>query len=437
LALALQYPVGFQFVKVPDPLSGLNPTYPLTTVPVPAVGVPFFDSRFGTIKTRATQTDSYNSRHEYSRFDPFNVDQSMIVLPTTDGDWNVYRTQTMPYNTTASLVRHFDMREPRWDASNPTLLWGLEDFSIVTLDVQSDIKTVIKDFTADSTIGPIISANPVYWITTREEGESSLDKRYWVFILQGDTVVYLFTWDRQLDQVPGICQLSTVEADLVDYVGMSPLGNYAIIGADPSDTATIAGLMMANRELTQLHKLGYAIGHSDVGLDSDGNEVIVGQNTWTDYIELTPIDFSTSPVENPAGYGGSGCIPLIRLFYDNQSPYGFQSGVHISCNYPGYAVVSTYIEPALPEQNWLDRSIVLVKLNRVQPRVSYLAKVHNTTQAYWEETHATITNDGKKVVWASNWDQNVGQEQMFLMQLDMPANWSVGQATATNWLLYP
>lgn len=39
---------------------------------------------------------------------------------------------------------------------------------------------------------------------------------------------------------------------------------------------------------------------------------------------------------------------------------------------------------------------------------------------YWEETHATISNDGARVVWADNWGQSVGQAKCFLMQLDRP-----------------
>jgi len=91
---------------------------------------------------------------------------------------------------------------------------------------------------------------------------------------------------------------------------------------------------------------------------------------------------------------------------------------------PGYCVISTNIAPDLPEQNWLDRSIILVELNRQKPRAFYLAKVYGTTGAYWEETQASITNDGARVVWTTNWNQNVGQERVWLVELDMPAGWS-------------
>lgn len=140
---------------------------------------------------------------------------------------------------------------------------------------------------------------------------------------------------------------------------------------------------------------------------------------------MIPINLETQPIlENGGSYEGTNRIPLVRLFVSSESPLSLQSDVHISANFPGYCVVSTSIEQGLKEQNWLDRTITLVKLDPQKPRVFYLAKVYNTTKEYWEETHASITSDGRKVVWASNWDQSIGEEQMFLMQLTMPPEWT-------------
>ena len=111
------------------------------------------------------------------------------------------------------------------------------------------------------------------------------------------------------------------------------------------------------------------------------------------------------------------------MYYNSNSPIGLNSGVHISCNHGGYCVISTNIQPGAAEQNWLDRTITLVRLDKKKFRVFYLSKVYNSTESYWEETQAAMTNDGSKVVWASNWDQNVGQDKVFLMRLDMPPNW--------------
>jgi hypothetical protein len=413
-------------LEVPDPLSGENPTYKISSVRVPAPGSSVTDAAFGTAQTRVVQT--VGLRHEYSRHDPFNQDQSLILLLSIpDGQWRIYRTTGLPYDQPGNLVRTADLDEPRWDPNDRTLLWGVQGFRLVTLNVQTGGATVIKDFAADPIIAPLLAANPdIYRITMKDEGEPSIDHRYWAFILQGTQQDYrpryVFCWDRQDDRILGIRQVSASEAD-IDWVGMSPLGNWVLIGGSELNSGNLAGLVMADRELTTFHRIDYATAHADVGLDTDGNEVVVMQNIRTDYIDLIPLSPETLPILEPGGsYAGTNRVPLVRLYYAD-SPIGLRSGVHISCNRAGYCVVSTHIEPGAPEQNWLDRTIVLVRLDRQNPRAYYLAKVYGTTAAYWEETHATITRDGSRVLFATNWGQDVGQEHVWDMELRTPTGW--------------
>lgn len=423
-------PSSTNWVEVPNPLSGDNPAYPLGSAAVPAAGQSVTDDTFNTTVTRVVQTQGL--RHEYSRFDPFNHDQSMVVLnPVAEGEWPVYRTQSVPYDQQGNLVTTLTFAEPRWDPSDNTVVWGLQDFSIVTMDVVSGQSTTVKDFSQDPTIGPILTANPdLYRITTFEEGESSADKRLWALILQGTSgeyrPQYLFTWDRQQDQVLGVYSIPVNESR-IDWVGMSTLGGWVLIGGDWDNGGNLAGLTMADLALTQFHRLDYSTAHSDVGLDVDGNEVIVMQNILTDYIDLIPLETATQPILQAGGsYANTNRVPLTRLYYDANSPLGLNSGIHISCNFPGYCVVSTFIDPNLPEQNWLDRTVTLVRLDRANPEVFFLAKVHGTNGAYWEETQASITTDGTRVVWATNWNQDIGQERVWLAELTMPTGWTSG-----------
>jgi hypothetical protein len=422
LAGGLTYPPGFALKEVPDPLSGQNPKFPLVPRAAPAPGESFFDLRFGTILTRATT----RLRHEYSRFDPFNAGQSLILLDDqATGEWPIYRTQGPAYDTPQNLVTKIaEGAEPRWDPADPKLLWFLRDFCILQLNTETKQETVVKDFSKDPLLKPILKRErDLYRITTKDEGETSLDKRYWALCLQGANqdyrLRYLFTWDRTADKILALHKLTQKEADLIDWVGMSPRGTWVLIGSG-AGKGNFAGLSIVDKGLKSFHRLASETAHSDVGLDARGNEVIVMQNNRTDHIDLIPLDPATQPVESPEGYAKSTIKPLIRLFYAEDSPDGLGSGVHISCNHAGYCLVSTVTEPRHPEKNWLDRTITLVRLDPQKPRVFYLAKVYNTSGAYWEETHGSITNDGRKAVWASNWGQHVGQEKAFLMVLDLP-----------------
>jgi hypothetical protein len=331
-------PIGGMFVQVPDPLSGDNPTYKLSAQNVPAPGAAVVDVPFGTTQTRVAQTPGL--RHEYSRHDPFNRDQSLILLlHVSDGEQRIYRTQSLPYDQADNLVRTANLEEPRWDPNDVNLLWGTQGFRILTLNVQTGDTATIKDFAQDATIGPIVAANPdLYRITMRDEGETSSDKRYWAFILQGSRddyrPRYIFCWDRQTDQVLGLYTVSASQAD-IDWVGMSPLGTSVLIGGSHANTGDLAGLVMANCQLTTFHRLDFATAHADVGLDSQGNEVIVMQNVRTDYVDLIPLSADTKPILEAGGsYAGTNRVPLIRLYYVSDSPIACHSGVHISYETP-------------------------------------------------------------------------------------------------------
>lgn len=420
LAAAQSYGPGFKFIKVPDPLSGTNPNYRLIALPLPRPGQSFWDNRFRTRLTRVTQGTEF--RHEYARFDPFNADHSMIILFNFEpGDYVVFRTASAPYNTSAQKVMTFSLEEPRWDPRDPQVIWALDKLKIVKLDLRTQRRTVVKDFAADPAVARILRAEPdIYRVTTKHEGEASLDLRYWGLALQGTKddhrLRYLLCWDRQTDAMVGLRALSAQEAENIDWVGMSPLGRWVIIGADD-------GLFIAGRDLRSQHRIAAVTAHSDVGLDSGGREIMVMQNPKTDHIDLIPLEADTRPVTSQEGYRASRAQPLIQLFYSSDSPHSLSAGVHISCNTPGYCLISTYNEPGQADKNWLDRTITLVRLDRQRPAIYYLAKVHGVCGAYWEETQATISRDGSRVVWASNWGREPGKEKVFVMQLTMPPDW--------------
>jgi hypothetical protein len=423
------YPPGFAFVEVPAPLSGDNPCCPEPDLPLPETGVPFEDACYSTLITRVTYAEGINGRHEYSRLDPFNADASMILLVRDDGDYAVYRTDSCPYNQEGNLVAVTSgMVEPRWDREDPELLWGLDGLRVVAYNVAAGEREVAKDFAQDPTVAPILESEPdIYGVSMNYEGEASYDFRYWAFMLQGEEddyrPRYILCWDREGDEVLGLYEVRPEESD-IDWVGMSPLGEWVLIGGMEYNRGNLAGLTIADRGLKSFHRIDYTTSHADVGLDAEGREVVVMQNSRTDYIDMLPLSPDTRPIlEAGGGYEGAGRIPLLRLFYDGDSPLGFSSGVHISCNADGYCLVSTHIEPGMPERNWLDRGNVLVRLDPDEPRAFYLSKIYNTTGEYWEETHGAMSNDGSRIVWASNWNLDPGSEDAFLLQLDMPLNW--------------
>jgi len=431
---------------VPDPLSGSNSSYQQQNFSLPAVGTQVAEPSFGLGLTKLTHAGSDGSRHEYSRFDPYNAGQSQIILNSSGGRASVYNTQTYPYNGVGNLVTKLPVVEARWDRNDANKIWGLTRFGIKTVNTVTGNSSVIKDFSNDPVLKPYLGSGASR-ITMKDEGESSYDKRYWAFVVQGDKSndyksQHIFTWDKQADKVLGVYTLKGAERN-IDWVGMSPKGNHVLIGGlnytGDENSENITGLTMASKDLSRFHRLDYTTAHADVGLDSNGNEVVIMQNTRTDYVDMIPVNWDTKAIKSASqGYEGTNRTKLVRLNYNDSAADGFQGGVHISANYDGHVLISTTLSSGKSEQNWLDKSLVLVKLDPDNPETSYLSKIYNTTDEYWQETHGTITNDGKRVVWAANGDQAGpgGDNNNFLLELDLvgtgiPENSYTNDYTAT------
>ena len=431
--------LGFQN---PNPVSGTNPVYVQQEIALPAVGVAITEPSFGLNLTRLTTAGSLGSRHEYSRFDPYNKDQSKIIL-IGNGLSSVYQTQTFPYNAPTNVIHNLAVTEPRWDRNETNKIWGLSGASIKTVDLSSSKPTVkvVNDFSTNTYLTNKLGYKK-FSITMKDEGESSYDKRYWALLVRsedGSGKQHIITWDKSNASnsrggVIGTYELTAREKDNIDWVGMSPKGDHVLVGgldyAAEETTQNITGLTMASKNFDRFHRLDYITAHADVGLDSDGNEVIVMQNTRTDYIDLIPIDWHTKAIKDGAvdnPYANTNRTKLVKLHYDSFSTNSFDlaSGVHISGNYDGYALISTTSSEAPGvdnEGNWLERTIFLVSLDPESPEAQYISKIYNSTDTYWQETHGTITNDGTKVLWAANWDQAGLQGRdfdNFLLQVDM------------------
>ncbi len=459
--------------QVPDPLSDTNPIYTQQSSGVPPLGTQFTESSFGLGVTRLTNDESVGSRHEYSRFDPYNKDRSMIILNGDGGYSSVYNTQNYPYNAVTNKVTslydfsnnvQIRVREARWDRTNTSKIWGLSDASIKTVNLSSNtpVVSVIKDFSTENVLTQKLGSD--FTITMNNEGESSYDNRHWAFLAKSNAgsgsfkdKQVIFTWDNDSKQILGTYELSERERGNIDWVGMSPKGNHVLIGSldyNNPNANQIIGLAMANKDFSnfntgpdankKFHRLNYDTAHADVGLDSNGNEVVIMQNTRTDHIDLIPIDpetvsINTVPLStDPDPYIDSNRTKLVRLNYtSDDGGFDLYSGVHISGNFDGYALISTTAAPGNTEENWLEKVLLLVKLDpdADNPLAGYISKTYNTTGTvpnpprldgnFWEETHGTITNDGSKILWAANWDQDgsgpYSDLDNFLLEADLAA----------------
>jgi hypothetical protein len=307
-------------------LSCPDPQPPLVTdldvrqtpdLPEPAARASFRDPVFGTCVVRVTDRTADLSpddrspglKNEYSRVQSFNADGSRILVMGLEATWYVYDARTL---RPVSIMPFGGPVDPRWDATDPDVLYYSEETRLMAYNVRSGEQRLVHDF-ADDFPGQSLAA-----VWTKGEGSPSLDGRYWGFMAEDQdwVTVALLIYDLETGQVIAKRDMrDTAGAEAIDNAYVSPLGNYFI--ADFSDyycehgqmgtDARPCGYMVYDRNLQNGRGLLRISGHQDLALDAEGREVVVYQDIDTDHISmldlatgtvtpLWPIDFSHTPI---------------------------------------------------------------------------------------------------------------------------------------------
>ncbi len=387
-------------------------------LPEPAARVPFRDPVFGTCLVRVTdrQADlspddpSAGLKNEYSRVQSFNADGSRVLVRSIDGNWYLYDAAT--FQPLGQLPIEVD---PRWDASDPDLIYYSDETRLMAYNLRGGEQTLVHDFASDFP-GQSLAA-----VWTRYEGSPSLDGRYWGLMAQDQDwrTAVLVVYDQVEDRVIATRDMggmSELERE-VDAVTISPLGNYFLAyhehceSGQPGDEAHPCGLMVYDRDLAKGRSLLRIVGHSDPALDAQGREVLIYQDIDTDNIAM--LDLATGTV-----------TPLWPIDFSH-TPIG----LHFSgraFRRPGWALVSTYSGGYPTDYTWMDDQAFAVEL-KPGGRVVRLAHTHslvdeNHEHDYWAEPHASVNPDFTRIVFTSNWGRSgTGEVEMFMISL--PPDW--------------
>jgi len=342
------------------------------------------DPAFDTLVSRVTQkSDGYPDvgiENEYSKSDPENADESLLVLRGTEANWQLY--SALDFKRLKQLsIGSGQEAQPRWDAQNPRILYHLAGMKLLALNVDSNANTTVHDFSAEIPGGDEI--------TMYSEGDASVDRRYWCFHVPAtDQIV---TYDRTANKVLG--KRSAGKA--IDWLGMSMSGKHCVVGWD-NGVATQAFARDFSKTVTLPAGTG---GHADLSLTADGRDVLVYQNVKTDWIAMADLD--TGAETN-----------LVKIPFEQS----LDIGLHFSGNcaaIPGWNLVSTYgPKNPSPGRSWMDNQLFMVEL-KASPRVWRVATTYGYTSIesggskhYFAEGFATINTRGTKIYWGANWGQS-------------------------------
>ena len=378
-------------------------------VDVPERGVPFTDSLYGTTIVRITDKDAddYSGpgiQNEYARADAENATGSHLILRGNDGEWYLYE------RTGCRLVKHFtdlglnEEPEPRWStASEQMCFYYFHGTELRLYDISADTSGLCHDFRAEF---------PTAWaITTKTEGDASLDRRYWCLMVEDSlyNVLAVVCYDRVDNSIIGT---ETSFPDNINWVSMDMTGSHCVIGYESSPAQAFS------RDFTAMTQLpAGATGHMDLALDALGNDVMVYQSNNTD--SITMADLATG-----------AATPLVAIPFDVNTDIGLHFSGNCS-DTPGWALVSTYgaeNPPAGEAHSWMDNLLFMVEL---APN-SRIVKVCQTrcytgtspVSNYMAECFASVNRAGTRVVYGSNWGIYSPQDYTEAYSVALPAGWN-------------
>jgi len=347
----------------------------------PTGGIPeylesFTESMSGSTVTRISDkiefgTSSQRIRHNYSKDQTWNSDGSLIKLAG-------YPAAILDGETFEFLFWRDIPGYGRWANTESNYMYGTVGNEFIKFDVMTNDRNTVRTFTEYSTV------NFGYG-----EGNQSADDKYIGLIGHSGSDKILIVYDIQLDEVVGTKNIGS--GGSIDWFSISQLGNFAVISYADNGSGPMQGFKSYDVNFNNEVHVSDHTEHSDLGIDANGNEVIVsyqGPSGWNEgsYLYYARLD-------------GGGVTNLFEY------PGGIWGG-HISTrniDRPGWAYIS---EQCCTDHPVASREIFAVKLDDSGIIERYTKHNNDSAPGYGHETQAVPNRDGTKILFASNWDDS-------------------------------
>lgn len=386
----------------------------------PATGASYLDPVFGTTIMRLT--DAAAQRAEgfvcyYSKLDPFNADETKILIYRRGGQWLIYSRENHTLRRAPVKNSQTDA-QPRWHPTQANLLFWFDANKIMQYDFSTGRTAIVHTF-------------PAYqFVTNFDEGNYSADGRYvalagknwpWQTGLQE-----FFVFDLNERMLLGKPLAATGRT--VDWVSISPSGKYVVVlVGSPHGPGQWQGLDVYRAPEMALQPQAYYpySDHADLGIDGDGNEVYVTDNAEDTYPDRLR-HLEKYRLADGMKTDLLGCAwGLSRL---------------VSCRsfaIPGWALVSTYSSPKhLAEEKVypFDDEIFAVKMDgsRAVKRIAHhrsqrFSAGDNSYNNYWDQPNAVISRSGNYILFSSNWRELGAPQDVYLIDLREQEGWITGE----------
>jgi len=343
----------------------------------------FIDPIFRTKITRITGDEGKTqggvtwgdcARHHYSTNQPWNADQSLLMIFNNgrprmlilDGETHRFK-----------FALDFSRDEIIWHPQQPDILVYTQGNKLKTYNVRTKTEAVLHEFAE--------YADTRYGLKIRDSNLSN-DGKWLAFIAQEKSGQYeVFAYNLEKDEKHPSLGVGPNPPDdkNFDWASMSASGKYVVIHWTDTNTKVY------DQDMNFVGKLPENISHFDLAVDIDGEDVAVG-------------------VSKPGEYDGSVIKLRLRDGQMTRLTYNGYAGHTSTRNIQrrGWAYVTYQTE----KRNWppLFDEVVAVKMDG-SGRVERLGHMRALERDYRTEAHACPSPDGKRVVFASTWENASGR----------------------------
>lgn len=388
--------ISAQWVTNHDPIF-------MSDVSKPTVYNTYIDPKFGTTVERISDciSQSFNGIvPHYSKRQAWNADGSILLLFSGDGEGLLCDGNNYSFIKTIGVGGE----DVFWHPTDANTIYYSADSILYSYNTSTETATPLHVFSAYT------------WINTRGEGNMSLDGRYYAFVGQkynyvsGDvTFKDIVVYDLQLNSEISVMPIPQDSITGFDWTSISPLGNYVVVDYADETTGRYHGVEVYDRNLNFIWQKPLGAGHSDLGIDANGDEVLVMDVYNADSNKTYIKKFRLSDGQETMLLEVSELFDLHICLRNQQR--------HDWCFISTFDYTGRLTDDSL---SWLpfEDEVFALKLDG-SGDVQRIAHHHSRRYSpltydpdhsnYWAEPHATVDRQGTRIIYGSNWRQNMDQ----------------------------
>jgi hypothetical protein len=386
----------------------------------PAAGQSYVDSIFGCTVTRLTDGGSEtlgDGSHPglmnfYSTLTAMNASDTLVFITYNNGSWrisDIHGNVVVPAANMPGMGGH-----AVWDASNGSVFYYTSNNTLYkgTVSGSSVTSTTLHSFSEYSGIvlpdASDLSQDGDHMALMGQNGNNTMDVFVWSLSQQAKTSVYTTscTISGSITSMgqPGCVHKLLLSSD-----------NLLSIGFANNGTGTEQGVRLWNGS-TLIHLQDNVTSHYDHGYDMNGNPIVTGRDNPSSLAGFTnPCPSGWGLDVRQQGNFTSSCLldnqPSWHISYRGGPSQPWIALSFFDTRTPGPEFFSSDANYQAPTgSNWqlYEDEIILARVdanngnsNTMDIYRLVLAR-SRSMESYWAQPHATISRDGKYVVFTSN-----------------------------------